>query len=158
MQADLDATLTPWAQQPLQSANATLRAVNLAALWPQAPVTQLHGAASGPTSGGAGTASTAGWSLQAALRNDWPAPGTLPALTALDASASYGGTRWTVPNATLQAGAGSITAQGRYALPPTRWRARPPCARCATPCTLLAAASPAADHLTDPGRRRALQC
>lgn len=114
MQADLTATLAPWAQQPLQSANATLRAVNLAALWPQAPVTQLHGTLqAGPTSGGTGTA---GWSLQAALRNDLPGPWdtTRLPLTALDASASYDGTRWTVPSATLQAGAGSITAQGHY--------------------------------------------
>ena len=132
IQADLTATLAPWAQQPLQSANATLRAVNLAALWPQAPVTQLHGTLqAGPTSGGTGTA---GWSLQAALRNDLPGPwdtARLP-LTALDASASYDGTRWTVPSATLQAGAGRITALQ----PPMPWRARPPCARCApTPCT-----------------------
>ena len=117
MQADLAATLAPWAQQPLQSANATLRAVNLAALWPHAPVTQLHGTLqAGPTSGGAGTAGAAGWSLQAALRNDLPGPWdtTRLPLTALDASASYDGTRWTVPNATLQAGTGSITAQGHY--------------------------------------------
>lgn len=114
MQADLAATLAPWAQQPLQSANATLRVVNLAALWPQAPVTQLHGTLqAGPTSGDRGTA---GWSLQAKLRNDLPGPWdtTRLPLTALDASASYDGTRWTVPNATLQAGTGSITAQGHY--------------------------------------------
>ncbi len=117
MQADLAATLAPWAQQPLQFANATLRAVNLAALWPQAPVTKLHGTLqAGPTSGGAGTAGKAGWSLQAALRNDLAGPwdATRLPLTALDASASYDGTRWTVPNATLQAGTGSITAQGHY--------------------------------------------
>ncbi len=118
MQADLAATLAPWAQQPLQSANATLRAVNLAALWPLAPVTQLHGTVqAGPTSGGSGTAGDpAGWSLQAQLRNDLPGPWdqTRLPLTALDASANYDGTRWTVPSATLQAGAGSITAQGHY--------------------------------------------
>lgn len=118
MQADLSATLAPWAEQPLQSANATLRAVNLAALWPQAPVTQLHGTVqAGPTSGTAGTpGTTAGWSLRAQLRNDLPGPwdqARLP-LTALQASASYDGARWTVPGATLQAGAGSITAQGHY--------------------------------------------
>ena len=101
----------------IAAANATLRAVNLAALWPHAPVTQLHGTLqAGPTSGGAGTAGTAGWSLQAALRNDLAGPwdATRLPLTALDASASYDGTRWTVPSATLQAGAGRITAQGHY--------------------------------------------
>ncbi|CAN7575281.1 translocation/assembly module TamB domain-containing protein [Acidovorax sp. LjRoot194] len=43
MQADLTATVTPWTAQPLQAATAALRAVDLAALWPQAPSTQLHG-------------------------------------------------------------------------------------------------------------------
>ncbi|WP_407655092.1 translocation/assembly module TamB domain-containing protein [Acidovorax benzenivorans] len=118
MQADLSATLAPWAQQPLLSANATLRAINLAALWPQAPATQLNGTVqAGPTSGGSGTAGNpTGWSLQARLRNDLPGPWdkTRLPLTALDASANYDGTRWTVPSATLQAGAGSITAQGHY--------------------------------------------
>ncbi|MCO4093855.1 MAG: hypothetical protein HEQ37_06735 [Acidovorax sp.] len=41
MQADLQATLRPWATQPLESATATLRALDLAALWPQAPATLL---------------------------------------------------------------------------------------------------------------------
>ena len=59
---------------------------------------------------------TACQALQAALRNDLPGPWdtTRLPLTALDASASYDGTRWTVPSATLQAGTGSITAQGHY--------------------------------------------
>ena len=112
MQAQVQATLAPWAAQPLPSASATLRAVNLAALWPQAPVTQLHGTLqAGPTPG-----TTTGWSLQTQLHNQLPGPwdqARLP-LTALQASASYDGTRWTVPGATLQAGAGSITAQGHY--------------------------------------------
>jgi translocation and assembly module TamB len=43
MQADLAASLAPWQTQPLQSATATVRALDLAALWPQAPATQLHG-------------------------------------------------------------------------------------------------------------------
>ncbi|MBT9512807.1 MAG: translocation/assembly module TamB domain-containing protein [Acidovorax sp.] len=115
MQAEVSATLAPWAPQPLPSANATLRAVNLAALWPQAPATQLHGTVqAGPTPGTPGT--TTGWSLQAQLRNDLPGPWdqTRLPLTTLQASASYDGTRWTVPSATLQAGVGHITAQGHY--------------------------------------------
>ena len=39
LQADVQAAVAPWAPQPLQSATATLRALNLAALWPQAPTT-----------------------------------------------------------------------------------------------------------------------
>ncbi len=43
MQASVQATVAPWAAQPLVSATATLHAVNLAALWPQAPATLLQG-------------------------------------------------------------------------------------------------------------------
>ncbi|RKR24885.1 autotransporter secretion inner membrane protein TamB [Acidovorax sp. 93] len=115
MQADLQATLAPWSPQPLQSAQATLRAVNLAALWPQAPTTRLHGTVqAGPTGSGA-TAST-GWSLQAQLRNELAGPwdqARLP-ITALQADASYDGTRWTVPGATVNTGTGAVTLQGSY--------------------------------------------
>lgn len=115
MQADLQARLAPWSPQPLQSAQATLRAVNLAALWPQAPTTRLHGTAqAGPTGSGA-TAGT-GWSLQAQLRNELAGPwdqARLP-ITALQADASYDGTRWTVPGATVNTGTGAVTLQGNY--------------------------------------------
>lgn len=115
MQADLQATLAPWSPQPLQSAQATLRAVNLAALWPQAPTTRLHGTVqAGPTGSGA-TAGT-GWSLQAQLRNELAGPwdqARLP-ITALQADASYDGTRWTVPGATVNTGTGAVTLQGSY--------------------------------------------
>lgn len=115
MQADLQATLAPWSPQPLQLAQATLRAVNLAALWPQAPTTRLHGTVqAGPTGSGA-TAGT-GWSLQAQLRNELAGPwdqARLP-ITALQADASYDGTRWTVPGATVNTGTGAVTLQGNY--------------------------------------------
>ena len=115
MQADLQATLAPWSPQPLQSAQATLRAVNLAALWPQAPTTRLHGTVqAGPTGSGA-TAGT-GWSLQAQLRNELAGPwdqARLP-ITTLQADASYDGTRWTVPGATVNTGTGAVTLQGNY--------------------------------------------
>lgn len=115
MQADLQAALAPWSPRPLQSAQATLRAVNLAALWPQAPTTRLHGTVqAGPTGSGA-TAGT-GWSLQAQLRNELAGPwdqARLP-ITALQADASYDGTRWTVPGATVNTGTGAVTLQGNY--------------------------------------------
>ena len=109
MQADLAATLAPWSSQPLQSAHATLRAMDLAALWPQAPRTQLHGTVqAGPEA--------SGWMLQAQLRNDLAGPwdqGRLP-LSALQASAQYDGTRWTVPTAVASAGDGTATLRGHY--------------------------------------------
>ncbi|WP_182118788.1 translocation/assembly module TamB domain-containing protein [Acidovorax sp. FHTAMBA] len=123
MQADVQATLAPWASQPVQAATATLRAVNLAALWPQAPATQLHGTLqAGPAPVGtkdrssATTSPSSGWSLEARLRNDLPGPwdqARLP-LTALQASATYDGSRWDVPGATLQAGGGSAAVQGHF--------------------------------------------
>ncbi|CAN7545507.1 translocation/assembly module TamB domain-containing protein [Acidovorax sp. LjRoot129] len=135
MQADVAATLNPWATQPLQAASATLRAVDLAVLWPQAPRTQLHGtlqagpapasssgAAAGTTPSQPGTVPASpstpatGWALQAQLRNDLAGPwdqGRLP-LSALQANASYDGTRWTVPTAIASAGQGTATLQGHY--------------------------------------------
>ncbi|RZJ57904.1 MAG: hypothetical protein EON49_14830, partial [Acidovorax sp.] len=103
MQADLTATVTPWTAQPLQAATAALRAVDLAALWPQAPSTQLHGTVKAgpvainpaanatpepptpnpptstqgsptPAPAPASSAPTTGWTLQAQLRNDLAGP------------------------------------------------------------------------------------
>ena len=121
MQADVQATLAPWSPQPLQSAQATLRAVDLAALWPQAPATQLHGTVqagpAGPTVPSAGAAAApTGWTVNAQLRNELAGPwdqARLP-ITALQADASYDGTRWTVPGATVNTGTGAVTLQGNY--------------------------------------------
>jgi len=130
MQADLQATLRPWAPQPLESATATLRALDLAALWPQAPATLLSGtvqagptpaatAVPGATTGTAVDGSTAradGWSVQARLRNDLAGPwdvARLP-LTALEADALLASGRWTVPSATLTVGSGGATIQGQF--------------------------------------------
>jgi translocation and assembly module TamB len=126
MQAQLAATLAPWAEQPLRSAAATLRAVDLAALWPQAPRTLLHGTVTaGPMSAGVSAApqpgatpgpSTTGWALQAQLTNEAPGPwdeGRLP-LSALQAEASYDGSRWSVPSAVATAGQGTATLQGHF--------------------------------------------
>ena len=130
MQASVQATLAPWAPQPLVSATATLRAVNLAALWPQAPMTLLQGTVkAGPSLATATTHPNApahaaspaaaphpGWAIDADLHNTLPGPwdeGRLP-VSALQTHASYDGTRWSVPDATLQAGTGSATVQGHY--------------------------------------------
>ncbi|UCV00124.1 translocation/assembly module TamB domain-containing protein [Acidovorax radicis] len=130
MQASMQATLAPWVPQPLVSATATLHAVNLAALWPQAPMTLLQGTVkAGPSPAAATTQPNApapakspaaapppGWAIDADLHNTLPGPwdeGRLP-VSALQAHASYDGTRWSVPDATLQAGTGSATVQGHY--------------------------------------------
>ena len=109
MQADVQADIAPWAPQPLLQASADLRALNLAALWPQAPTTALEGSVqAGPQS--------SGWQVAAQLRNDLPGPwdqGRLP-VSSLDAQADYDGAQWRIPQAELRVGNGRITAQGAY--------------------------------------------
>ena len=121
MQADLQATLRPWARQPLDTAVVTLQALDLATLWPKAPATLLSGTVqAGPTraapvSPGA-TAPSEGWSVQARLRNDLAGPwdaARLP-LTSLQADARLANGRWTVASATLAAGSGSAVVQGQF--------------------------------------------
>ncbi|KRC23415.1 translocation/assembly module TamB domain-containing protein [Acidovorax sp. Root217] len=143
MQADVQATILPWVPQPLKQAQATLKALDLAALWPQAPRTLLHGTvqvdpvaataaapgapaappapASTPTSPAA-TPSLAGmgWNIEADLRNDLPGPWDtkhLP-LAALQALAGFDGARWDVPAATATIGtgkaAGTIALKGQF--------------------------------------------
>ena len=114
MQAEVTADIAPWAPQPLRQAQATLHAVNLAALWPQAPTTALQGTVqAGPR--------PEGWSITAQLQNLAHGPWDqqkLP-LSALDASALYDGTRWSVPDARLQVGPGRISLQGHYGVADT---------------------------------------
>ncbi len=114
MQAEVTADIAPWAPQPLRQAQATLHAVNLAALWPQAPTTALQGTVqAGPR--------PEGWSITAQLQNLAHGPWDqqkLP-LSALDASALYDGTRWSVPDARLQVGPGRISLHGHYGVADT---------------------------------------
>lgn len=129
MQADVQATILPWVPQPLKQAAATLKALDLAALWPQAPRTLLHGtvkvdpvnatAATAPT-GSSSAPAIAGWNIEADLRNDLPGPWDskhLP-LAALQARAGFDGTRWDVPAATATIGtgkaAGTIVLKGQF--------------------------------------------
>jgi translocation and assembly module TamB len=110
LSADVQARIAPWAPQPLLQAAAELQALDLAALWPQAPATQLSGSVGVEPEG------EAGWRIAADLRNALPGPWDqqrLP-LDALQARAAFDGTTWTVPEATLHAGGGTVAAQGAY--------------------------------------------
>lgn len=115
MQADVQATLAPWLPQPVESASATLHAVDLAALWPQAPRTLLHGTVdAGPLPGA--PAGSAQWGFQTQLRNDRPGPwdqANLP-VSSLQARATFDGSRWTVPAAVIGVGNGTATLEGHY--------------------------------------------
>ena len=112
MQADLSAEIAPWLPQPLLQASAEVRALNLAALWPQAPVTALEGSVqAGPTG-----ADHSGWHIAAQLRNDLPGAwdsARLP-ISALEAQVDFDGAQWRIPQAQLRVGSGSISAQGAY--------------------------------------------
>ncbi len=128
MRATAQATVRPWAPQPLEQARATLQAVNLAALWPQAPTTDLHGTlTAGPDAGTDTSSSTqapaqqGAWNLTADLSNRAPGPWDtqrLP-LAGLQAQARYAAGGWTVNQATATVGraprAGSLDLQGSFA-------------------------------------------
>ncbi len=135
MQADVQAQIAPWAPQPLLQAQAALRALDLAAIWPQAPVTRLSGevraepkAATSTASAAANAAAPAppaatGWNISAQLKNALPGPWDrqrLPA-SAIDARAAFDGTQWTVPQAAITVGEnqGRLEAEGAYT-PATR--------------------------------------
>ncbi len=109
MQADVRADVAPWAAQPLLQASADLRALNLAALWPQAPTTALEGSVqAGPQE--------QGWQVTAQLNNNLPGPwdqGRLP-VSGLDAQADFDGEQWRIAQAEVRVGGGRISAQGAY--------------------------------------------
>lgn len=109
VRARLTAHIAPWAALPLPQADAEWTHIDLAALWPQAPHTQLSGQI---TAG----QNDQGWQLRAQLRNRAPGPWDqqrLP-LSTLDAQAGFDGSHWTLPQASAQVGDGRITLQGRY--------------------------------------------
>ena len=137
LQADVQAAVAPGRRSPLQSATATLRALDLAALWPQAPPRSCR-APCRQAPRPARPEAPAGWALGVQLQNTLPGPwdtARLP-LTALQAKATYDGTRWTLPGATASVGrAAASHCQGRYTPPPARWRARRSCASSARRCT-----------------------
>ena len=60
MRADVRAHIAPWAQQPLEQAQAEVQGLDVAALWPQAPRTALAGQAKI-------TPQDAGWTLTTQL-------------------------------------------------------------------------------------------
>ncbi|MDD5029721.1 MAG: translocation/assembly module TamB domain-containing protein [Rhodoferax sp.] len=108
MQAELSARIAPWQSQYLPQANARWQALDLAALWPQAPHTQLSGSASiAPVD--------AGWRGQIDLRNAQPGAYNrqhLP-LTSLTARANYSDRRWAIESLQANAAGGSVRLTGR---------------------------------------------
>jgi translocation and assembly module TamB len=107
MQGKVLATLQPWQPQPVVGATAQWQALNLAALWPQAPQTRLSGSARVTPTG-------QGW--QAVIELDNAQAGAwnqqrLP-LDSLRGTLAFTQGQWTVQSLQANAGGGHINAQG----------------------------------------------
>lgn len=104
---DASARIRPWKTQPIETANARMNRLNLAALWPQAPVTELSGTAVALPEGEA-------WRAELRLTNAVPGPADkqrLP-LQSLQADLEQRGARWTLSNLDAQLGGGRLQGQG----------------------------------------------
>lgn len=127
MQAQLQAEIAPWAPQPITQAKAQFSALNLAQLWPEAPVTRLDGTvtAGAPPAASTTTTTTSNlWQIDTNIRNGLPGPwdkGRLP-VDQVSAQATFDGTSWTVPRATVRTGPGEVALQGNWSPAPAPWQ------------------------------------
>ena len=138
------AHLLPWAEQPVQSADATAHQLNLASLWPQAPLTALSGTLKAAPEGEA-------WRAQVDLRNSASGPADkqrLP-LQRLQATLTQTAERWRVDALQAELGGGSLQAEGEVDRLPDggaaldRWQGSLQ-ARGVNPALLWSALAPAA--------------
>jgi translocation and assembly module TamB len=108
--ATATARLTPWAEVPLAQGRAELRALDLGALWRQAPRTSLSGVLAVQPAG------TATWSLAADLTNSLAGPWDRDRLPAqrLQLEGEWRQGRALVRSLTAEVGAGRIAAQGQW--------------------------------------------
>jgi translocation and assembly module TamB len=107
----LTARVLPWADQPLHSADVNASSLNLATLWPGAPVTALSGRLQAQPEG-------AGWRAQVRLDNARERPADqqgLP-LQHLQAEVQQLGHRWTVTGLQARLGGGTLQGQASFAL------------------------------------------
>ena len=109
MRADVSAQIAPWQAQPLTRAEARWQALDLAALWPQAPQTQLSGEASVTPSGD-------GWQGHAKLANALPGPWNLQRLplATLQADVTYDHAQWALQTLQASGAGGSVTGTGQF--------------------------------------------
>ncbi len=109
MQAEVSARIAPWQAQPLTEAHARWQDLNLAVLWPQAPQTQLSGAARV-------TPRSTAWQAQLTLRNARPGPWnqqSLP-LDSLQANLTYDHAQWAVQSLQATGADGKLTGSGQF--------------------------------------------
>jgi len=123
MQAHVSASLAPWLPQPVLAADADLKNVDLARLWPQAPVTLLSGTVhAGPGEG----SEAAHWKIDADVRNTEAGPWdkTRLPVAGVNAHVDFDGQAWTISEGRIELGGGRIEAQGRWAPTPQPWQAQ----------------------------------
>ena len=104
---DAQARLRPWLAQPIESADATMNRLDLAALWPQAPATLLSGTVQARPDGDA-------WRAELRLANAASGPADqqrLP-LERLNADLEQRGARWTLTRIDAQLGGGTLQGEG----------------------------------------------
>jgi translocation and assembly module TamB len=107
----LSARLLPWAEQPLHSADVNARSLNLATLWPGAPLTALSGRLQAQPDGDA-------WHATVQIDNALERPADqqgLP-LTQLQAEVTQLGKRWTVTALRARLGGGTLQGQASFSL------------------------------------------
>ena len=106
----LKARVMPWAKQPLINAQADAQSLNLAALWPSAPATNLSGSLK------AQPETDNRWRAELQLNNALLGPADqkgLP-LKSLQASITQQGDRWTINQLMAQLGGGEVQGQGGF--------------------------------------------
>lgn len=106
-QATLDAQLLPWKMQPLAQAKANWQSLNLAALWPQAPATDLSGEATVTPAG-------SGWQGSVVAKNARSGPWdqqTLP-LQDINAQVVFDGGHWLLKSLKAHGAGGEVLARG----------------------------------------------
>ncbi|MBA3058942.1 MAG: translocation/assembly module TamB domain-containing protein [Gammaproteobacteria bacterium] len=109
MQANIKASIQPWQLQPVASLDARWQALDLAALWPQAPRTRLGGSASVTPAG-------TGWEAGLQVTNTLPGPWDqqrLP-LEQLNAKVEFVDGQWAVKSLQATGAGGRIQGQGAF--------------------------------------------
>jgi translocation and assembly module TamB len=104
---DARARLRPWLPQPIESADATMNRLDLAALWPQAPATLLSGTVQARPEGDA-------WRAELRLANAASGPADRQRLPVerLNADLEQRGARWTLTRVDAQLGGGTLQGEG----------------------------------------------
>ncbi len=106
-QATLNAELLPWKAQPLAQVQAQWKSLNLAALWPQAPQTDLSGEANVSPSG-------AGWQGSVIAKNALSGPWDQQKLPMqdIDAQVVFDNGQWLLQSLKAHGAGGELLARG----------------------------------------------